>query len=78
MSQKQDGSVLQGGWGGLSKIRTRHNANGEGIRIASRQGPCSLGARYSTRRKSNLRLGERDVEGREDDWEGELEHVCSN
>jgi len=50
------------------------------IWIASRLVTCGLGARYSTRRKIVLRLGERDVKGGEDDWEGEgeLETVYPN
>ena len=79
--QKHDvavGLVLQCGCSG--KTRTQHNANGEGIHIASGLGRFGLGARSSTRRKTVvLRLGERDVKGGEDDWEGEGElHVCSN
>jgi hypothetical protein len=49
-------------------------------RIASHLVPCNLGAIYGTRRNIVLRLGKRDVEGGQDDWEGEgkLEHVCPN
>jgi hypothetical protein len=64
-------------WRVRVKIRMRYNANGgRHARIASCLAACALDARYGTRRKSVLRLGERDVQG-EDDWEGEgeLEHV---
>jgi hypothetical protein len=47
--------------------------------IASRLAACALGTRLGTRRKrGGLRLGKRDVQGGEDDWEGEgeLKHVC--
>jgi hypothetical protein len=56
----------------------QYNVNGEGTHIASGLGPFGCSARYNTRRKIGLRLGERDVKGGEDDWEGEgeLEHVC--
>jgi hypothetical protein len=67
--------------GGSGKTRTRHDANGgRHARSASRRGPRSLGASCGTRRKRILRLGERDVKGGEDDWEGEgeLDHVCPN
>lgn len=64
--------------GGSGKMGTLHNANGLGGRHARITSvPCGLGARYRTRRKIVLRLGERNVKRREDDrkGEGELEHV---
>ena len=63
---------VRGGESG--KTRTRHNANGEGSRIASRLGSCNLTAILRAR-NIDLRQGERasDVKGGEDDWEGEGE-----
>jgi hypothetical protein len=63
------------GGGGSGKIRTWHNANGDGSRIASRRDRRDFSACYDTGRNS-LRLGERDVKGGEDDQEGDGEpHV---
>ena len=61
------------------KLPTRYNANGERhAHIASRLAACGLGTSLGTSRERGLRLGKRDVQGGEDDWEGEgeLKHIC--
>jgi hypothetical protein len=77
LAQKHDAKVLQ--WEvGSCKIRTWQNADEEGSRITSRLEPSEFSACFDTRRNGE-RVGERNVKGGEDDWEGDGElHVCSN